>query len=59
MILDPWDPLVMGNNDGNNNNSYYYIKNPNANLVWVTNLSSYYFDHNSYLKKLQIWFYFD
>ena len=44
MILDPWDPLVMWNDDDGDD----HIKNPSANLPCADNLSRHHLDHNSY-----------
>ena len=45
MILDPWDPLVMWNDDDDGDD---HIKNPSANLPCADNLSRHLLDHNSY-----------
>ena len=52
MILDPWDPLVMWNDDDDDDDDGDdHIKNPSANLPCADNLSRHHLDHNSYLKK--------
>ena len=56
LILDPWDPLVMWNDDDDGDD---HIKNPSANLPCADNLSRHHLDHNSYLKNPQIRSYFD
>ena len=56
MILDPWDPLVMWNDDDDGDD---HIKNLSANLPCADNLSRHHLDHNSYLKNPQIRSYFD
>ena len=48
LILDPWDPLVMWNDDDDGDD---HIKNPSANLPCADNLSRHHLDHNFYLKK--------
>ena len=49
MILDPWDPLVMWNDDDDDGDDH--IQNPSANLPCADNLSRHHLDHNFYLKK--------
>ena len=56
LILDPWDPLVMWNDDDDGDD---HIKNPSANLPCADNLSRHHLDHNFYLKNPQIRSYFD
>ena len=56
MILDPWDPLVMWNDDDDGDDQ---IKNPSANLPCADNLSRHHLGHNSYSKNPQIRSYFD
>ena len=46
MILDPWDPLVMWNDDDDDGDDH--IENPSANLPCADNLSRHHLDHNSY-----------
>ena len=46
MILDPWDPLVMWNDDDDDGDDH--IKNLSANLPCADNLSRHHLDHNSY-----------
>ena len=57
LILDPWDPLVMWNDDDDDGDDH--IKNPSANLPCADNLSRHHLDHNFYLKNPQIRSYFD
>ena len=49
MIVDPWDPLVMWNDDDDDGDDH--IKNPSVNLPCAENLSRHHLDHNSYLKE--------
>ena len=59
MIVDPWDPLVMWNDDDDDDDGDDHIKNPSANLPCADNLSRHHLDHNSYSKNPQIRSYFD